>query len=95
MGIDFRSVLANALWILGLALLLTALSWAYWVAQEEHIRFREAVRRSAFRRAAGAGLAFFCIGLAATADHRWEQILWALLALASIGQTVRDFVIRR
>ncbi len=81
MEIDFRLVAVNALWILGPALLLATVSWTYWAAQEERLCFWEAARRPASRWAAGAGLTLFCAGLAATASHRWEQILWALLAL--------------
>jgi len=64
--IDFLSLAANALWILGLALILAALSWAYWIAAQENVRFRVA-------RALDGGLA-------ATARTGWEHVLWGVLA---------------
>ena len=77
---DFRSVVANTLWILGLALILAALSWAYWVAVQEHVRFRVALSRPGVARALDGGLMLFCAGLAATARTGWEQVLWGVLA---------------
>jgi len=81
--IDFRSVAANALWILGLALILAALSWAYWVAARENVRFRVALNRPGVARALDIGLMLFCAGLAATARTGWERALWGVLAVAS------------
>ena len=78
--IDFRSVAANALWILGLALILAALSWARWVAARENVRFRVALRYPGVARALDGGLMLFCAGLAATARTGWEQVLWGVLA---------------
>ena len=77
---DFRSVVANTLWILGLALILAALSWARWVAARENVRFRVALSRPGVARALDGGLMLFCAGLAATARTGWEQVLWGVLA---------------
>ena len=79
--IDFRSVAANALWILGLALILAALSWVYWVAARENVRFRVALNRPGVARGLDIGLMLFCAGLAATARTGWERALWGVLAV--------------
>ncbi|MFN3761910.1 MAG: hypothetical protein ACK4WK_01755 [Anaerolineae bacterium] len=79
--IDIRSVAANALWVLGLALILTALSWANWAAARERIPFRSALGRPGVRRALDGGLVLFCAGLAATGRTLWEQVLWGVLAV--------------
>jgi len=79
--IDFLSLAANALWILGLALILAALSWAYWVAAQENVRFRVALSRPGVARALDGGLMLFCAGLAATARTGWEQVVWGVLAV--------------
>jgi len=79
--IDFRSVAANALWILGLALILAALSWARWIAVRENVRFRVALRYPGVARALDGGLMLFCAGLAATARIGWERVLWGVLAV--------------
>ncbi len=80
--IDIGSIAANAFWILGLALILTALSWANWAAAQERVPFRSAVGRPEVRRALDGGLMLFCAGLAATGRTRWEQVLWGALAVA-------------
>lgn len=79
--IDLWGVVANALWILGLALILAALSWANGVAVRERVPFRSALGRPGVRRALDGGLVLLCAGLAATARTRWEQALWGMLAI--------------
>jgi len=80
----FVSVIANSLWIVGLALLLAALSWAHGVAVVERLRFRQALARPGVRRAWDIGLVLFCAGSAATVRAWWERALWGLLALGWI-----------
>jgi len=84
--IDLRLVAANGLWILGLAVVLAGLSWAYWIAGTAGVRFRTALRRRPTQRVLDLGLALFCAGLAATARTGWERALWAMLAVAWLLQ---------
>jgi len=79
--IDLRTLLGGSLWILGLALILAALSWAYWVAARENVRFRAALSRPGGAWALDGGMMFFCAGLAATARTGWERALWGVLAV--------------
>lgn len=78
--IDIWSIAANALWILGLAFFLAALSWANWAAARERIPFRSGLGRPGVRRAVDGGLVLFCAGLAATGRTGWERALWGVLA---------------
>lgn len=80
--IDVWGVAANALWVLGLAVVLAALSWAHWVAQEEGVRLRRVLSRRGLRWPLDVGLLLFCAGLAATSRRWWERALWGVLALA-------------
>jgi len=80
--IDVWGVIANSLWILGLAVLLAMLSWAHWVASTEGKRLRAVLGRP--RTDLGSSL--FCAGLAATGRTWWERVLWGLLAAAWIFQ---------
>lgn len=84
--IDTWAVLANSLWILGVATLLTIISWAHWVASSEGQRFRTVLGRPRTRQGLDLGLSLFCAGLAATGRAWWERILWGLLAAAWIFQ---------
>jgi len=80
--IDVWGVLANSLWILGLAILLAALSWAHWVANTKKVRLRAVLGRPWAQRVLTLGLILLCAGLAATGRTWWERALWALLAVA-------------
>lgn len=80
--INIKGVIANSLWIVGLAVILATLSWANGAALAEGLRFRKVWSRKAVRGAAYLGLTLFCVGLAATASTWWEQLLWSLLALS-------------
>ncbi|MBN1978299.1 MAG: hypothetical protein JW918_12960 [Anaerolineae bacterium] len=84
--IDVWGVIANSLWILGLAVLLAVLSWAHWTASTEGNRLRDELKRPRTQQALGLGLLLFCAGLAATGHTWWERILWGLLAAAWIFQ---------
>ena len=79
--IDVWEVVANSVWILGLAVLLAAFSWASWAASAEGIRFRAVLRRPGIQRVLILGLMLFCAGLAATARAWWERTLWGLLTV--------------
>lgn len=80
--IDFWGVIANSLWILGLALLLATLSWSSWIASVEKVRLRAVLARPGVQRVLNVGLALFCAGLASTGRAWWERVLWGLLVVA-------------
>jgi len=64
--IDIWGVVANSLWILGLAVLLAVFSWARWIAHTKQSRLRTALKRPSIQTALDVGLFIFCTGLAAT-----------------------------
>jgi len=84
--IDIWQVASNSLWILGLAVVLATLSWAYWAAQTAGERLRAVLGRPRVQRFVNLGLCLFCAGLAATAHAWWERGLWALLSAAWLVQ---------
>jgi hypothetical protein len=84
--IDVWGVIANSLWILGLAVLLAVLSWAHWVASTEGKQLRAVLGRPRTRQGLDLGLFLFCAGLAATGRAWWERVLWGLLAAAWVFQ---------
>ncbi len=87
--IDLWGVMANGLWILGLAVVLAALSWADWKAKASSTPLRVTLAKAPVQRILNLGLALFCAGLAATATSWWQRILWGALSLGWIIQIVR------
>jgi hypothetical protein len=89
--IDVWGVIANSLWILGLAVLLAVLSWAHWAASTEGKRLHAVLGQHRTQQGLDLGLFLFCAGLAATGRAWWERVLWGLLAVAWVFQawTVR------
>jgi hypothetical protein len=79
--IDVWGLLANSLWILGLALLLAVLSWSHWIASTEATRLRLVLDRPRVQMALYIGLALFSAGLAGTAQPWWERVLWLVLTV--------------
>jgi hypothetical protein len=80
--IDWRMVAFGALWIFGLAVVLSALGFAYYEAARAGEKLRMRLRRLGYQRAVNAGLTLFCVGMIGGADAWWEQVLWGLLAAA-------------
>lgn len=80
--IDWKMVGFASLWILGLAILLTALGFADYHAKLEDTRIRSLMRRPTYQLAVNFGLSIFCLGLLGSAKVLWETALWILLAAA-------------
>ena len=79
--IDFGQVAANALWVLGLALLLAVWSYARYEAHREETRTREILSRLNYSLAINAGLLLFVAGMAATESRWWARGLWILVGV--------------
>lgn len=88
MGIDIKTLIGGTLWVLGLAIVLTALSWANYEAQLLHLRFRKALAHPFIQFAINLGLMLFCFGFAIASQHNWERALWVVLAVAWLVQLV-------
>jgi hypothetical protein len=80
--IPWGGLLANGLWVLGLALLLATWSLAYDEGQRSGRRVGAVLRRRGYAQATTVGLLLFCAGLAATETRWWARLLWLLLGLA-------------
>ncbi len=90
--IDWAGVITNSMWLLGLAVCLTAVSYADWQAQLATCRLREVLGRPAFQLALWTGLTLFCVGVALSGGRWWERILWgalAVMAALEIGRAGR------
>ena len=87
--IDWPMVAFGAIWIVGLAVILSALGFAYYEAVEAGERLRERWRLPAYQRALNAGLTLFCLGMIGSAEAIWEWVLWGLLTAAFAFYTWR------
>ena len=81
--IDWFGVFHNALWIVGLAVVLAALSYADWRRRLATPRrsFRQALAEPGFQATASLGFALFCAGLALGSTQWWQIAAWVALGL--------------
>jgi len=82
--INWQSVIFNSFWIVGLAILLAAFSYHYWLAEQEGIRLRKKLGLVGFQRALWLSLALVAIGLAGTSQSTWETVIWGVLTLVAL-----------
>jgi len=87
--IDWPAVVRNALWIVGLSIVLAAWSYLSWLAARRGVRVWRAIDWPMFAAPASAGLALFAASLAWGATRAWERILWIFLAAAFLAQMVQ------
>jgi hypothetical protein len=88
--INWISLCFNALWIVGLGLEVSALSFAYFLAGERNTDFRKALDLPACQMVVDIGMVFFCLGIFGSITVIWERIVWAALALIFAIKTWRD-----
>jgi len=91
--IDWWGVFYNALWILGLALMLATLSVATFRASQAGRRLGGELAAPAFRASLLAGLLLSCLGLLLAGRSWWERFLWGALALVTAVVLVRQAVL--
>jgi len=83
--IDWPLVGLNALWIVGLSMVLAALSWADYRATQTKTGLQEILKKPNYQMAINASMLFVCLGLAGL-SHGWERLIWLGLALAFFVQ---------
>ena len=89
--IDWWLIVSNALWLVGGALVLAAVSYASWRASVSGERLRAALGQPRIRMTLGLAGTLACLGLAATSRSFVEVILWLALALVLAAQVGRDW----
>lgn len=84
--IDWIAVVFNSFWIAGLALVLAAVSYYYWVGREEGLPAGAFLQQPTFLRFVYIGIILVGIGLAGTSNSLFETILAVgLIALSAYG----------
>lgn len=95
-NVDWYFMVFNALWIIGLSLLIAVLSYASYFATQQKKQFKQALEIHACRNIGLLGLVIFCIGLAGGVSAIWERIAWAALAIifayqaCQAGKTIKS-----
>lgn len=79
-------VIKNGLWILGLAILLAAWSYARYAALEAHVKTRVKLNEPKYALVVDLGLLLFVSGMAATESRWWAIVLWILLGVSIVVQ---------
>ncbi len=85
--VNALDILFNALWVLGLAILLAVWSYARYNTQVKGIRVREKFNELNYALVLNVGLLLFLCGMALTEDRWLAKILWVLLAVAVIVES--------
>ncbi len=78
--IDWWNVFYNALWIIGLAIIVTAFSYNDWQAYQSGIKLRSQLKAVAFQLPLSIGLMLVSLGLALLVAAWWERLLWLVFA---------------
>ena len=93
--IDWFSVAANSLWIVGLAVLLATFSYSDWKKSVEKSSLRAVLGEFTPSLCINFGLFLFCSGLLATSTTWWERAGWGIALLLVVGQVVADVIEHR
>jgi hypothetical protein len=87
--LDWKGIGVNALWVIGLALCLAAVSHADWWAHSRRVTRRRAWGTPMFLRPFYAGLLLVAASLFLGADSMTERILWGAWSLLLAGQSIQ------
>jgi hypothetical protein len=87
--INWFSLFFNTFWILGLAILLAALSYYYWQASQESRPLREQLNQPSFLKFFWLSFVFIGVGLAGTSQRAWETTIWIIFTLISAINVIK------
>ncbi|HEY85940.1 MAG TPA: hypothetical protein G4N96_12610 [Chloroflexi bacterium] len=74
--INWLNVFYNALWILGLAIILAAFSYADWRARLGGKKLRQRLNSALFQFPLSIGLLLVSLSLLLLAQVWWERLIW-------------------
>jgi hypothetical protein len=86
--IDWFNVLANALWILGLAVLLATVSLAHWLGGLKKKPLRQVLLGPDFHLVAAIGILVFALGFVLLVTPWWHKVPWVGIMALSMWQGV-------
>lgn len=89
--IDWFAIFINSFWIVGLAILLAALSFFYWQAGQTKQPFYQLLHTPAFELLFWLAAVLVAIGLAGTSATLWETAVWLFGIFISIIKLYRAY----
>ncbi len=85
--IDIWDIFSNALWVLGLAVLLAVWSYARYTAHVNGVRIRDKLNILKYALVLNSGMFLFLCGMALTEDRWFAKILWILLGIGVLVES--------
>jgi hypothetical protein len=79
--INWLSLVINSFWIFGLAVLLAAFSYHYWLAIENNRPLRVQLNELSFLKHFWLSFLLIGIGLVGTSREIWEILIWTFFTL--------------
>ncbi len=86
---SWTAACGSAVWVVGLSLVLSALSHAHWLAGTRRLRFRVALGAPFCRIACDLGVVLVGAGLSLVAGSIGLRTCWALVALLGVVLALR------
>jgi hypothetical protein len=86
--IDWWGLAHNALWIVGLAVILAAFSMASYRARVDRIPLRQELGGKTTQFPMVIGMVLFCLGLLLSSRSWWEKVIWGLAMAWFVVQAV-------
>jgi ABC-type Fe3+ transport system permease subunit len=93
--IDWWGILANTLWVAGLAACLAAFSMSYYKAQSEPVTLRHVLQDVGFQLPFCMGMMLVGLGLLFSGQIWGERIIGGLAAIGFVTQAARLWMDRR
>ena len=92
---DVKIVLFNALWVLGLSVILATWSYARYAAYQARVKTRVKLHELKYVLAMDLGLLLFVGGMAATESRTPARLLWVFIGIIIIAHAVLQIVAAR
>jgi len=86
--IDWKYVSLQALWLLGLSVVVASFSYHHWLARTTNRRLRDQLKASSWGIASSFGLMLFCLSFTIKSEGVLESMLWALLFLGYLWRMI-------
>jgi hypothetical protein len=85
--IDIWDVFFNALWIVGLSVILAVWSYARYTARVQGVRLRDKLNILKYALVLNCGLLLFLAGMSLTEDRWFVKVLWVLLGIGVLVES--------